>query len=443
MPITDNKNYPFSFSMIDIKKIDPSPYQHRKYFDEDRLRELGVSIVKDGLIEPIIVRPQKKDRFQLIAGEQRLRAIKDYTDMKMIQAKIADVDDLQERRISFTENHLRQDLSAIESIEATIKIIDVEMGKDPWYLTVGKTPLERVHQLLSKLHSIRVSKDRGSQVSNEAEALLNKFIQQVEAIFKNLPKPLKWQSFLMNDLILLTDIPSKVQKASVKHSLNKVQTKALARLEQVSDRVFQDVTQKGSIQLKDQNNHLLATPALNEFSAREIQAFAEDIEKTNIKNQQKTDTAQREFSTQIKVAVMTRLGIPLVRIAQRLNIHRETISKYAKKTQGLFNNIHQDFKSGTSIPDIAQKYSAPQPLVWSVIHQEKTDQERFKALNWGLRAWDNWYFNDYSQCQKHAILLLISTVHNCFSPKHSIILHFFNILCLKKISPIAKTFYFL
>ena len=185
MSITDNKNYPFSFSMIDIKKIDPSPYQYRKFFDEDSLRELGVSIVKDGLIEPIIVRPQKKDRFQLIAGERRLRAIKDYTDMKMIQAKIADVDDLQARRISVTENLLRQDLSAIESIEATIEIIDVEMGKDPWYLTVGKTTLERVYKLLSKLHSIRVSKDRGSLVSKEAEALLNKFIQQVESIFKN------------------------------------------------------------------------------------------------------------------------------------------------------------------------------------------------------------------------------------------------------------------
>jgi len=394
MPITDNKNYQFSFSMIDIKKIDPSPYQHRKYFDEDRLRELGVSIVKDGLIEPIIVRPQKKDRFQLIAGERRLRAIKDYTDMKMIQAKIADVDDLQARRISVSENILRQDLSAIESIEATIKIIDVEMGKDPWYLTVGKTPLERVHKLLSKLDSIRVCKDRGSLVSKAADDLFHKFMEQVELIFKNLPKPLKWRSFLMNDLILLIDIPLKVQKASVKLDLNKAQTKALARLEQVSDKVFQDVTQKGSIQLKDQNNHLLATPALNEFSAREIQAFAEDIEKTNIKNQQKIDTAQREFTTQIKVAVMTRLGIPLVRIAQRLNIHRETISKYAQKNQGLFKKIHQDFKSGSSIPEIAQKYSAPQPLVWSVILQEKTDQERFKALKWGLRAWDNWYFND-------------------------------------------------
>ena len=35
------------------------------------------------------------------------------------------------------------------------EIIDVEMGKDPWYLTVGKTPLERVHKMLSKLYSIK------------------------------------------------------------------------------------------------------------------------------------------------------------------------------------------------------------------------------------------------------------------------------------------------
>jgi hypothetical protein len=92
------------------------------------------------------------------------------------------------------------------------------MGKEPEYLTVGKIPLERVVKLLSKLHSIMVSQDRGSMVSKEAEVMLNKFIQQVESIFNHLPKPLKWQSFLMNDLILLTDIPSIVQKASVKHS---------------------------------------------------------------------------------------------------------------------------------------------------------------------------------------------------------------------------------
>jgi len=95
------------------------------------------------------------------------------------------------------------------------------MGKEPEYLTVGKTPLERVHQLLSKLDSIRRSKERGSVVLDAEKDLFHKFMEQVELIFKNLSKPLKWRSFLNNDLILLTDIPSNVQKASVKHGLNK------------------------------------------------------------------------------------------------------------------------------------------------------------------------------------------------------------------------------
>ena len=140
------------------------------------------------------------------------------------------------------------------------------MGKEPEYLTVGKTPLERVHKLLSKLDSIRRSKERGSVVLETENDLSNKYVGQIESIFKNLPKPLKWQSFLMHDLILLTDIPSIVQTASVRHGLNKAQTKALARLEQVSDKVFHEVTQK-------------------------------------------KDNPQQEFSTRIKVALMTRLGI--------------------------------------------------------------------------------------------------------------------------------------
>ncbi|MBT3388751.1 MAG: ParB/RepB/Spo0J family partition protein, partial [Desulfobacula sp.] len=394
MPLTDNKNFPSSFCRININKIDPSSFQSRKYFDENSLREMGASIAADGLIEPIILRPQKKGRFELIAGERRLRAVRKYTDMDDIQAKIVEVDDLKARRISVAENQLRQDLSAIESIEATIKIIDVEMGRDPEYLTVGKTPLERVHKLLSKLHSTKVSKNRGSIVSREAEALFNNFVKQVKPTFNNLPKPLKWQSFLLHDLILLTGIPSNVQKASVKHSLNKAQTKALAKLELASEKAFDDVTQKNFIPFKDRNSDLLPKPALNEFSAREIQAFAENLEKANQKKEQKRDELQQGSRTEIKIAVMIRLGIPLVRIAQRLNIHRETISKYAKRNNELFSKILQDSKDGSSIPDITRKYFVPQTLVWSVVFQNKTDQERFKALNWGLRTWDQWSFND-------------------------------------------------
>jgi ParB family chromosome partitioning protein len=60
--------------VIDVNKIDPLPYQRRRYFDEDKLKELAASIQREGLIEPIVVRPIGK-RYELIAGERRLRAI--------------------------------------------------------------------------------------------------------------------------------------------------------------------------------------------------------------------------------------------------------------------------------------------------------------------------------------------------------------------------------
>jgi hypothetical protein len=60
--------------------------------------------------------------------------------------------------------------------------------------------------------------------------LFHKFMEQVESIFINLSKPLKYRYFLMNFLILLTDIPLKAQMASVKPGLNKAQIKAITSL---------------------------------------------------------------------------------------------------------------------------------------------------------------------------------------------------------------------
>jgi len=89
--------------LISIQLIDSSPFQKRKYIYKIKLKELAESIEKDGLIEPVIARP-KNNRFELIAGERRLRAIKDYTKLKKIQTKIIIVNDLQARRISAAEN---------------------------------------------------------------------------------------------------------------------------------------------------------------------------------------------------------------------------------------------------------------------------------------------------------------------------------------------------
>ena len=224
--------------VIDLKDIDPSPFQRRRYFDQDKLKELAASIQREGLIEPIVVRPIRK-RYEVIAGERRLRTIRDYTEMKTIQAQIVHVADLQARRISAAENMQREDLSAIEAIEAIVEIVDAELIQDKEYATMGKTPMDRVKTLLGKLDAIRASKSRGSGISNEARLLFNKFIEQVEKIFKNLPKPLEWLSFYLNDLPLLVDFCEEVQDASVEHHLNKSQTRALAKLKEASEEEFQ------------------------------------------------------------------------------------------------------------------------------------------------------------------------------------------------------------
>jgi len=52
-------------------------------------------------------------------------------------------------------------------------------------------------------------------VSRALDDLFHKFMEQVESVFKNLPKPLQWRSFLNKNHILLTDIPLKIQKLSV------------------------------------------------------------------------------------------------------------------------------------------------------------------------------------------------------------------------------------
>jgi ParB/RepB/Spo0J family partition protein len=175
--------------LIDVKNIDPSPFQHRKYIDEEKLKELALSIEHDGLIQPIVVRPHN-GRFQLIAGERRWRAVREYTDLKAIQARVIKASDLKARRMAAAENLQREDLSAIEKVEYIVDIVDSELIEDKEYALMGKEPLDRVKKILGSLHSITNSKSRGSHVSKKSELLLNKFIQQVVKILKNLPKQL-------------------------------------------------------------------------------------------------------------------------------------------------------------------------------------------------------------------------------------------------------------
>ena len=107
---------------LEIDKIKPNPYQPRKNFDEETLKELSESIERHGLIQPIIVM-QKGDEYLLIAGERRLRATKILGD-KTIKAIVADFASQNLRELALIENIQRQDLNPIELANSYKELID-------------------------------------------------------------------------------------------------------------------------------------------------------------------------------------------------------------------------------------------------------------------------------------------------------------------------------
>ncbi len=107
---------------IKIKDIFVGSYQPRQDFDEASIKSLAESIKEKGVLQPLIVR-KKDDRYELIAGERRLRASK-LAGLVEVPVVIKDLTDIEVLEIALVENLLRENLSAIEEAVAYQKLID-------------------------------------------------------------------------------------------------------------------------------------------------------------------------------------------------------------------------------------------------------------------------------------------------------------------------------
>ena len=101
---------------LNIEDLRVNPYQPRKVFDEDALKELAYSIKEHGVFQPIIVKKSIKG-YDIVAGERRYRASK-MAGLKTIPAIIRDFNDEQMMEIALLENLQRENLTAIEEAEA-------------------------------------------------------------------------------------------------------------------------------------------------------------------------------------------------------------------------------------------------------------------------------------------------------------------------------------
>ncbi len=98
---------------ISVDSIEANPFQPRTTFDEQSLEELASSIKKLGIVQPLTVRDAGNGRYQLIAGERRLRAAR-LAGLTHVPAYIRTADDQAMLELALVENIQREDLDAVE-----------------------------------------------------------------------------------------------------------------------------------------------------------------------------------------------------------------------------------------------------------------------------------------------------------------------------------------
>lgn len=162
-----------SASTVRVQIVDSNPYQPRRDFTEDDLRELSESLAAHGLLQPIVVR-KWGERYQLISGERRLRAaIK--AGWQEVPAHIRDATDREMAELAIVENLQRRDLNALEkgvSFQQYLQQYGCTQEELAGRLKVDRSTIANLIRLLELPTAVQQALRAGSITQGHARALL-------------------------------------------------------------------------------------------------------------------------------------------------------------------------------------------------------------------------------------------------------------------------------
>jgi ParB family chromosome partitioning protein len=124
---------------IPVELVAPNPRQPRRNFDDGTLAELADSIRARGLLQPIVVRALAGGRYELLAGERRLRAAR-IAELESVPALVREADERDQLDIALTENMARVDLNPVEEARACATLVeDLGLTKEEVGRRVGRS----------------------------------------------------------------------------------------------------------------------------------------------------------------------------------------------------------------------------------------------------------------------------------------------------------------
>ena len=159
-----------------IKDIVRNKFQPRKHFDKQSLEELTSSIKEQGIIQPIVVRPDKlsEGKYEIIAGERRWLASQN-AGLHEIPALILNVDDIKLLELAIVENVQRQDLNSIEEARGYQKLIDdfnYNQEKLSQFIGKSRSYIANSLRLLSLPEEVLLMVEQGNLSAGHARSLI-------------------------------------------------------------------------------------------------------------------------------------------------------------------------------------------------------------------------------------------------------------------------------
>lgn len=162
--------HPDEVIQLAVEQIEPNRFQPRTIFNDEKIKELAQTIHTHGMIQPIIVRKLDEEKFEIIAGERRWRAVKTL-EWETIPAIIRQMTDAETASIALIENLQREELTVIEEAKAYASLLELH-----------SLTQEALAQRLGKNQSTIANKLRLLKLPEAVqEALLNKKITERHA----------------------------------------------------------------------------------------------------------------------------------------------------------------------------------------------------------------------------------------------------------------------
>ncbi len=158
---------------VAVELVDPNPFQPRKEFGDEDLADLAASIKEHGVVQPLVVTRQG-DRFQLIAGERRLRASK-LAGKKTVPVILRSFDEQQQLEVAVIENIQRAELSPLELAVAYQKLIDqFNLTTEAIAKRVGKAAptVRNILRLLKLPYEAKKALQEGKILEGQARSIL-------------------------------------------------------------------------------------------------------------------------------------------------------------------------------------------------------------------------------------------------------------------------------